>query len=155
MADVSPVKNDDEEESAFNAYWADDSHYGATVTCLDGYIGNVYGGNDISGTVTYGTKVNIDGAVNNDVFCAGNGNYLYKWDATVTEVTEDRDGDDVFYRVPAMDMFGGADANDTQKLLTINAWRPSVNRSALNIAGGEETLPLGSPAKVAYVKGNV
>lgn len=152
MANVAPTPALPEGEGYFNTYWANEEHYGATVTCTGGYIGNVYGGNDISGSVAHGTKVVIDGAVDNDVYCAGNGNYLYKWDADVTQVTEVKEGDDVIYKVPAMDMFGGAEANATQKLLTINAYRPSVDRSALDIEGDatdQENI------KVAFVKGNV
>lgn len=151
MADVKPTVIAGH-ESDFTTYWTNTNNYGATVNCIGGYIGNVYGGNDISGTVAYGTKVVIDGAVDNDVYCAGNGNYLYKWDATVDKVTETKEGDDVIYKVPAMAMFGGTEANNTQKLLTINAYRPSVNRSALVIAG-DATDP--SDVKVAFVKGNV
>lgn len=156
MADVKPTAIAGQ-EAEFNTYWSDTRNYGATVNCIGGYIGNVYGGNDISGTVAHGTKVVIDGAVDNDVYCAGNGNYLYKWDADVTQVTEVKEGDDVIYKVPAMDMFGGAEANATQKLLTINAYRPSVDRSALDIEGAEESVQdQQDPAiKVAFVKGNV
>lgn len=155
MADVKPTVIAGH-ESDFTTYWTNTNNYGATVNCIGGYIGNVYGGNDISGTVAYGTKVVIDGAVDNDVYCAGNGNYLYKWDATVDKVTETKEGDDVIYKVPAMDMFGGTDANATQKMLTINAWRPSVDRSSLEIAGSEEApQQRDSNIKVAFVKGNV
>lgn len=157
MANVVPTKDENDNENTFETYWANTANYGATVNCTGGYIGNVYGGNDISGTVAHGTKVVIDGAVDNDVYCAGNGNYLYKWDATVDKVTEVKEGDDVIYKVPAMEMFGGAEANDTQKLLTINAYRPSVDRSALDIEGAEESVQgQQDPAiKVAFVKGNV
>ncbi len=138
-----------------------EDYYGATVNITDGYIENVYGGNDISGTVHFGTNVNLSGAVSGNVYGSGNGFYLYKWDTEDREITEHllRDYDseapekDLCYTVPVP-----TGLNDTQKLLAINAARPSVEKAFLNIAGLENyTDPeTGTTAKrVAYVKGNV
>lgn len=141
-----------------------EDYYGATVNITDGYIENVYGGNDISGTVYFGTNVNISGAVSGNVYGSGNGFYLYKWDKDATEITEhllkeyDPEASDkaLCYTVPANAAFGGKSANDTRKLLTINAARPSVEKAFLNIAGLEHyPTGVGNPKRVAYVKGNV
>lgn len=126
-----------------------ENEYGATVNILAGYINNVYGGNDVSGSVVNGTNVNISGAVSGNVYGSGNGNYFYKWDDEVTKVTECYNDDDkgkfTYYKVPAY--YGAKQANDAEKLLTINHWRPSVTKAYLKIEGQED--------RVAFVKGNV
>ncbi|MDO4210959.1 MAG: hypothetical protein Q4D23_04465 [Bacteroidales bacterium] len=141
-----------------------EDYYGATINITDGYIENVYGGNDISGTVHFGTNVNISGAVSGNVYGSGNGFYLYKWDKDDSQITEhllkdydtDANDKDLCYTVPASAAYGGNEANDTQKLLAINAARPFVEKAFLNIAGLEH-YPAGdsNPKRVAYVKGNV
>ncbi len=49
----------------------------STVTIHDGIINNVYGGNDISGTVKGGTNVDIRHSILGDVYGGGNGSYYY------------------------------------------------------------------------------
>lgn len=51
--------------------------YGATVNIRGGKITNVYGGNDISGTIYLGTRVNIMSNIIGDVYGGGNGSYVY------------------------------------------------------------------------------
>ncbi len=141
MSDVRATDNNgDEVEFA-------DNEYGATLNIKAGFINKVYGGNDISGTVTNGTNVNISGAVSGNVYGSGNGNYYYQWDKDVTKVTEtfNKEFGFAYYKVPMY--YGNADANDAEKILTINHWRPSVHKAYLNISGTED--------KMAYVRGNV
>ena len=164
LSDVRPTPKTDQEPWPTGTNGED--FYGATVNILDGYIENVYGGNDISGMVAYGTNVNISGAVSGNVYGSGNGYYLYKWDKDATEIGEyvnenpvNDDNSILYYTVPANNLFGGAGADDTQKILTINAARPSVEKAFLNIAGlapvaASEGVP-GRDKRVAYVKGNV
>ena len=154
-ADGTPSKAADFAES--------EDFYGATVNITDGYIENVYGGNDISGTVHFGTNVNISGAVSGNVYGSGNGFYLYKWDQDATQITEhllkdfdsNASGKTLCYTVPINTEFGGTGANDTEKILTINAARPSVEKAFLNIAGLEHDARNSNKKRVAYVKGNV
>ncbi|MBQ0165287.1 MAG: hypothetical protein KBS75_08855, partial [Bacteroidales bacterium] len=163
MSDVIPTPKSDQE--AWPEGTDGEDFYGATVNITDGYIENVYGGNDVSGNVHHGTNVNISGAVSGNVYGSGNGFYLYKYDADhVTEVTEDiNDEYGIFYRVPERNSnhelydVMGVEGTDTHKLLTINAVRPSVEKAFLNIAGLENYhYPDGTDGKrVAYVKGNV
>ena len=51
--------------------------YAARVLVLAGKINNLYGGNDISGKVYYGTNVELRGAISGDVYGGGNGSYAY------------------------------------------------------------------------------
>ena len=162
---VTPLKKD-----YFEGVTNED-FYGATVNISDGYIENVYGGNDVSGTVYYGTNVNISGAVSGNVYGSGNGFYQYKWDkefewekTTINpngaSVVEDIDENGIlYYHVRPHDDYGGNFANNTQKLLTINHYRPSVEKAFLNIAGiAPQEAKDGNPAiakRMAYVKGNI
>ncbi len=162
MSDVTPTPKDGYAWPTENA----DDYYGATVNITDGYINNIYGGNDISGNVAHGTNVNISGAVSGNVYGSGNGFYLYKFDPEVAKVTEEMDDEyGIYYRVPEMATDGvtpldkrGISGSDTHKILTINEVRPSVEKAFLNIGGVESyTDPkTGVTGKrVAYVKGNV
>lgn len=161
MSDVLPTPKAGQE--AWPEGTNGEDFYGATVNITDGYIENVYGGNDVSGTVHHGTNVNISGAVSGNVYGSGNGFYLYKYDEMAKEVTEDiNDEYGIFYRVPERDANGklyderGVEDTDTHRLLTINAARPSVEKAFLNIAGLEHyPAGEGNPKRVAYVKGNV
>ncbi len=131
--------------------------YGATINVLDGYIENIYGGNDISGTVHHGTNVNLSGAVSGNVYGSGNGHYLYKYNPEVAKFEEKVEVNEetghaeyLYYDVP-----GDPGASDTKKLLTINSLRPSVEKAFLNISGNAESSVGAYPARMAYVKGNV
>ncbi len=164
ISDVIPTPKTG--EPAWPAGASGEDFYGATINILNGYVENVYGGNDISGTVHHGANVNISGAVSGNVYGSGNGFYIYKWDEEATRIEEKVNPNDIkdansvlYYTIPANPKFGGKNADATQKILTINAARPSVEKSFLNIAGVEPKAAAGGqPAiekRVAYVKGNV
>ncbi len=183
LSDVKPndTKPDDYDEAEKGEWktWPEgtdgEDFYGATVNISDGYIENVYGGNDISGKVYHGTNVNISGAVSGNVYGSGNGFYLYKWDKDIdwesntenpyqSDVIEEFNTElkELVYHVkPTGDKSGWDTASDTKKLLTINNYRPSVDKAFLNVAGVEnyhyiDQHGADSTAKrVAYVKGNV
>lgn len=159
MADVQALNNGlsiPEKVDDASGYYFDENEFGATVNIEAGYIENVYGGNDVSGTVYHGTNVNISGAVSGNVYGSGNGNYVYQWDPSVTQVTEVMDDNkEVFYKVPVVSGLGtSTDATDVQKILTINTWRPNVEKAFLNIAGVAPDAS-GNGKRIAYVKGNV
>lgn len=164
LSDVIPGGYDTDGKTPLLAskFTESDDYYGATVNITDGYIENVYGGNDISGKVFFGTNVNISGAVSGNVYGSGNGCYLYKWDQDATGIEEyvntldvNDENSRLYYTVPANSQFGGSGADNTQKILTINAARPSVEKAFLNIAGLEHDVKNGNKKRVAYVKGNV
>ncbi|MBR4730464.1 MAG: hypothetical protein IK075_09445, partial [Prevotella sp.] len=68
-----------------------DVHQSASVTINNGNIDYVYGGNDISGTVRQGTRVEIKSTINHDVYGGSNGSYLY---------TNSDASSDFFFSVP-------------------------------------------------------
>ncbi len=135
-----------------------DNFYGATLNIKEGVVDNVYGGNDVSGVVHYGSHVDIQGAISGNVYCAGNGNYRYQYDPTytgqITEVYDTQYGGRYFILPQRTDGDYGADKpTDPQKLLAINSYRPNVERAYLSISGREPDSD-GTDRK-AFVRGNV
>ena len=124
--------------------------------------GNVYGGNDVSGYVNITAEENgfrdnggegsnikiLGGHIYQNVYGAGNGNYLYALDknqnqkVTVNEYypmnPEDPNSETVplVYTVPMrkfMPSYKGA--SDAAKIVNINSWRPLTNKVNIEIKG--------------------
>ncbi len=88
-----------------------------------GHIHNVYGGNDVTGTVYGGNAVGIYTTVYGNVYGGGNGNYPY------TDIAETFTDDEVYgdflYPVPS----GMASA------LALNAFRPNAEQVSIRLKG--------------------
>ena len=124
--------------------------------------GNVYGGNDVSGYVNITTEENgfrdnggegsnikiLGGHIYQNVYGAGNGNYLYALDknqnqkVTVNEYypmnPEDPNSETVplVYTVPMREsMPSYKEASDAAKIVNINSWRPLTNKVNIEIKG--------------------
>lgn len=124
--------------------------------------GNVYGGNDVSGYVNITTEENgfrdnggegsnikiLGGHIYQNVYGAGNGNYLYALDknqnqkVTVNEYypmnPEDPNSETVplVYTVPMREsMPSYKRASDAAKIVNINSWRPLTNKVNIEIKG--------------------
>lgn len=124
--------------------------------------GNVYGGNDVSGYVNITTEENgfrdnggegsnikiLGGHIYQNVYGAGNGNYLYALDknqnqkVTVNEYypmnPEDPNSETVplVYTVPTRkSMPSYKEASDAAKIVNINSWRPLTNKVSIEIKG--------------------
>lgn len=124
--------------------------------------GNVYGGNDVSGYVNITTEENgfrdnggegsnikiLGGHIYQNVYGAGNGNYLYALDknqnqkVTVNEYypmnPEDPNSETVplVYTVPMRkSMPSYKEASDAAKIVNINSWRPLTNKVSIEIKG--------------------
>lgn len=124
--------------------------------------GNVYGGNDVSGYVNITTEENgfrdnggegsnikiLGGHIYQNVYGAGNGNYLYALDnnqnqkVTVNEYypmnPEDPNSETVplVYTVPMREsMPSYKEASDAAKIVNINSWRPLTNKVSIEIKG--------------------
>lgn len=119
-----------------------ENQYGSRIVVMAGTYGRIFGGNDVSGTVLNGTHITVSGGQVDEVYGAGNGFYTYKWDPTVTRVTEDWDSElhDYIYRVPAVETFGGKTPNDIQKVLSINEYRPNVTKSFVEVNGTPDNI---------------
>lgn len=124
--------------------------------------GNVYGGNDVSGYVNITTEENgfrdnggegsnikiLGGHIYQNVYGAGNGNYLYALDknqnqkVTVNEYypmnPEDPNSETVplVYTVPMRKFIPSyKEASDAAKIVNINSWRPLTNKVSIEIKG--------------------
>lgn len=124
--------------------------------------GNVYGGNDVSGYVNITAEKNgfrdnggegsnikiLGGHIYQNVYGAGNGNYLYALDknqnqkVTVNEYypmnPEDPNSETVplVYTVPMRKFIPSyKEASDAAKIVNINSWRPLTNKVNIEIKG--------------------
>lgn len=124
--------------------------------------GNVYGGNDVSGYVNITAEENgfrdnggegsnikiLGGHIYQNVYGAGNGNYLYALDknqnqkVTVNEYypmnPEDPNSETVplVYTVPMRKFMPSyKEASDAAKIVNINSWRPLTNKVNIEIKG--------------------
>ncbi len=116
---------------------------------------NIYGGNDVSGTIGYkneehtagyGTHVNLHGGtLYGDVYGGGNGNYLYALGVNgEKKVTPNEhylktnvfEGYDLVYTVPMRDgMISSSVASDAQKIVNIASYRPSTIEANIQLHG--------------------
>lgn len=124
--------------------------------------GNVYGGNDVSGYLNITAEENgfrdnggegsnikiLGGHIYQNVYGAGNGNYLYALDqnqnqkVTVNEYypmnPEDPNSETVplVYTVPMRKFIPSyKEASDAAKIVNINSWRPLTNKVNIEIKG--------------------
>ena len=122
MADVNPGDNALIAEEIYQEYNFP-AGYATRVYVTAGNINNVYGGNDISGKVKYGTNVAIFSDIKGDVYGGGNGSYAY----TDTETTSD------YYYAP--------DTNTNSAEALFN-FRPHIEKTLIHIAGNDAENPL-------------
>ena len=146
MSDVKAMVDANTPAPAFG-----ENEYGATVNVRKGNIGNVYGGNDISGYVYNGTNVKLSGSITGNVYGAGNGNYLYAYDKSgdyvtsgIVEVWNDAVNQYVYW-IP-----GDANATPLQQLLALNKVRPHVSKAYLDIQGANDAV-----GEKVYISGSV
>lgn len=132
IADIRPAMDNNDVDKT------NEDFYGATVNISDGYVENVFGGNDVSGKIEYGTKVNVTGGMCGNVYGSGNGFYLYDLDENATKISEEADEEfGLHYTIPSMEVatldqsmfhtWNGYDANATQM-----SAQPYWDASALN-----------------------
>lgn len=114
------------------------NQYGTIIKVRAGKYGRIFGGNDVSGRIYNGTHVLLEGGEINEVFGAGNGEYIYQYSPDVNEITEcyDPDAKMYYYKIPASPDYEGAYANDFQKMQAITAARPNIIKTLVEISGG-------------------
>ena len=125
IADVNPGKSPDAE--TFNGHNFPEG-YATRVYISAGTINNVYGGNDISGKVHYGTNLAIFSNITGDVYGGGNGSYAYTdnqdW---VTAHPEDAD---YFYD------------KSTSSIDALFNFRPHIEKTLIHVAGNDANNPI-------------
>ena len=111
----------------------------ARVLINGGNIGNVYGGNDISGNVYYGASVSIFTSVSGNIYGGGNGSYAYTDNASLEN---DVIWGDFYYDVNAYKgRAAGSAFTQQESVEALNDNRPNTESVSLYIKG-TETKPL-------------
>ena len=135
MADVNPDKNDMPKlDGTFNGIECHfPAGYAARLLIAAGNINNVYGGNDISGTVYGGNAVGIHSRVNGDIYGGGNGSYAY---TDNKELKDDPIYGDFYYDVNKI--LGKADDHvfsGMESAQALNEFRPNAERVSIRLLG--------------------
>ena len=134
MADVKPTqdgiyvpcKNLPDKDSEGNPKYYFPNELSARVLVAGGHINNVYGGNDVTGTVYGGNAVGIHTTVYGDVYGGGNGAYPYTDNEYL--MNDDTFGD--FY-------YDGG--NNTMNAL--KAFRPNAEQVSVHLWGKSKNNP--------------
>ena len=108
--------------------------YSAHILVTAGTITNVYGGNDISGTVTGGNAIDIRSDINGNVYGGGNGSYVY---TDKPSLANDPTYGDFYYTVDYGTVTDDA-AKQALSVAALNAIRPSAQKSFIRISGTDE-----------------
>ena len=116
----------------------------ARVLVKGGHINNVFGGNDVTGTVYGGNAIGIRTTVYGDVYGGGNGNYPYtdNW-----ALRNNESYGDLYYGNRDVENFA-FDPQTTASVNALNAYRPNAEQVSLRLWGK-------SPAKPTIIKGSV
>jgi len=123
MADVKPMVNGEYVPCTNLPGYYFPSELSARVLIKGGHINNVYGGNDVTGTVYGGNAVGINTTVYGDVYGGGNGAYPYT-DSPSNE------NDDTYG-----DFYYGNTGSGTEGL---NAFRPNAEQVSIHLVGTKE-----------------
>ena len=148
MSDVKPTVNGEyvpctnlkDVDSEGNLKYKFPNELSARVLVRGGHINNVYGGNDVTGTVYGGNAVGIYATVYGDVYGGGNGAYPY----TDLESMKDDDTYGDFY-------FGTEGYGNTVEAL--NAFRPNAEQVSIRLWGTDAAHPTVIKGSV-FVGGN-
>ena len=107
-----------------------------------GHINNVYGGNDVTGTVYGGNAIGISTTVYGDVYGGGNGNYPY---SDYTALADD----DIYGDYNYSEFIGSSGS-----VAALNAFRPNAEQVSIRLAG---KAPVSEGARPDYtvIQGSV
>ena len=127
MGDVKPTVNGIYTPTTNLPGYSFPNELSARVLVRRGDINNVYGGNDITGTVYGGNAVGIHTSIRGDVYGGGNGGYLY------TDVKKD----DPIYG----DFYFETDEDHPTTTSALNAYRPNAEQVSIRLVGESPTNP--------------
>ena len=122
MADVKPTVDGEYLPCTNLPGYNFPSELSARVLVKGGHINNVYGGNDVTGTVYGGNAVGINTTVYGDVYGGGNGAYPY---------TDSKDLKDD----PTYGDFCYYDDNSSGGTEALNAFRPNAEQVSIHLVG--------------------
>lgn len=139
MADVMPTVNGVYVPCTNLPGYKFPNELSARTLVRGGHINNVYGGNDVTGTVYGGNAVGIYTTVYGDVYGGGNGNYPY----TDSEGMADDDTYGDFYY----------ETSGTTSTEALSAFRPNAEQVSLRLLGTDKDNPTVIQGSV-FVGGN-
>ena len=134
MADVIPTVDGEYSPCTNLEGYYFPSELSARVLVKGGHINNVYGGNDVTGTVYGGNAVGIHATVYGDVYGGGNGAYPY------TDSPSLKDD-------PTYGDFCYSDESSSSSTDALNAFRPNAEQVSVHLRGTAE--------KNTVIKGSV
>ena len=140
MADVMPTVNGVYKPCSNLEGYYFPNQLSARVLVKGGHINNVYGGNDVTGTVYGGNAIGIYATVYGDIYGGGNGNYPY----TDSQYLKDNNTfGDFYYEL------GGK-----SPVQALNAFRPNAEQVSIHLRG---TAPAteGAMPKYTIIHGSV
>ena len=108
----------------------------ARVLVKGGHINNVFGGNDVTGTVYGGNAIGIYTTVYGDVYGGGNGNYPY---TDIWDLRNNESYGDLYYGKRDVQDF--AFASQTASVDALNAYRPHAEQVSLRLWGKSSVNP--------------
>ena len=149
MADVNPARNNIHSETINGIHYP--GGYAARLYITAGNITNVYGGNDISGTVYGGNAVGIHCDIHGDVYGGGNGSYPYTDNAKFKRTKENADQEpvilygDYYYNPDEVLTNAGLSVPSDPGMKSAKAlteFRPHAESVSIYISGTDENHPV-------------
>jgi len=109
----------------------------ARVIVSGGDVNNVYGGNDISGKVHFGSAVGVYTNIRGNIYGGGNGNYAY---TDNPDLENDPDWGDYYYNPATVLSNAGivpsTGTSDAMKsAMALNLFRPNAEQVSIRVAG--------------------
>ena len=132
MADVRPTVNGEYVPCMNLEGYKFPDELSARVLVRGGHINNVYGGNDVTGTVYGGNAVGIYTTVYGDVYGGGNGAYPYSDAASMQDYEEYSDFNYYNFRYAN---------NYSSSIEALNAFRPNAEQVSLRLWGKDAANP--------------
>ena len=130
MADVKPTVNGEYMPTTNLEGYHFPNELSARTLVSGGHVNNVYGGNDVTGSVYGGNAVGIYSTVYGNVYGGGNGAYPY----TDNESMEDDGTYGDFY-------YGDKIVSGQTSYEALNAFRPNAEQVSIRLAGTDGTHP--------------
>ena len=157
-ADVHPMNNGVEQDHVYSpAGYSFPIDLAARVIVKGGDVNNVYGGNDISGKVHFGSAVGINTSIRGNVYGGGNGYYAY---TDNPKLKNDPGWRDFYYNPNEILSLGYTGTDDAiyasitadNSVKALNKFRPNAEQVSIHITGteGNPTIIGGS----VFVGGN-
>ena len=141
MADVMPTAEGKYSPTTNLPGYKFPNELSARVLVRGGDVNNVFGGNDVTGTVYGGNAIGIYTSIRGDVYGGGNGAYAY---TDNDNMENDESYGDFFYNI-----------GDGTSYDALNAFRPNAEQVSIRLAGKEKMVDGKKVPDFTIIKGAV